>query len=102
MSKKQLFNRIIALVAIIATVLLIHFSDLYISKHLSHHCDGNDSCPVCAMIEQCNSNLKTIGSGLVLVVAEVMVAFTITLAVANYFYQSVQTSLVSQKVRLDS
>ncbi len=102
MSKATGLNRIIALVAIIATVLLIHFSDLYISEHVNHHCDSSDACPVCAMLEQCVTNLRTISSGLSLAVAVVMAVVAITVAAANYVYQSIQTTLVSQKVRLDS
>ena len=102
MGKSRNINRIIALVAIMATVLLMHFSDLYISEHANHHCVDEDSCPVCAMLEQCATNLKTISSGLSLVVVTVMAVVAITVAATNYVYQSVQTTLVSQKVRLDS
>ncbi|SDB15379.1 hypothetical protein SAMN02910298_00829 [Pseudobutyrivibrio sp. YE44] len=102
MSKNKSFNRIIALVAILATVFLMHFSDLYISEHANHHCNDSDSCPVCTMLVQCQSNLKTLSSGLSLVVVALFVVAAVLVEASNFDYQSIQTTLVSQKVRLDS
>ncbi|MBR1623008.1 MAG: hypothetical protein IJ675_03770 [Pseudobutyrivibrio sp.] len=95
-------NRILALVALLATVLMMLFSTYLLTEHASHHCDDEENCPVCALIVQCQQNIKTIGSGLVFTVVVFMLAYTATQALDNYDIQSVQTTLVSQKVRLDN
>ncbi len=102
MSKSTMFKRIIALVAILATVLLVHFSNEYLSEHVSHHCNDHAHCPVCSVINQCDNNIRTIGSGLVLAVVTVMAYIAVAESILNFEYQSIQTTLVSQKVRLDS
>ena len=102
MGKANSSNRIIAIVAMLAMVLLMQFSNIYISEHANHHCTEPDSCPVCTMIVQCQSNLKTLGSGLILVVIAVMAIKAVLVEATNFDYQSIQTTLVSQKVRLDS
>ncbi|MCR5580101.1 MAG: hypothetical protein K6F66_00805 [Pseudobutyrivibrio sp.] len=102
MSRGNSFNRILALVAVLATVLVMSFSTSTISVHIAHHCNDEAHCPVCSLILQCENNIKTIGTGLIIAVAFAIVAFTIA-EVASYFdFESVQTTLVSQKVRLDS
>jgi hypothetical protein len=102
MSKNNILKRIFALVAILATVILVQFSNEYISEHINHHCDDSDHCPVCSVIIQCENNIKTLSTGLILVVAAVIAFSFIAVEIANFDYQSIQTTLVSQKVRLDS
>lgn len=102
MNKANNSNRIIALIAVFAIVVLMHFSDLYISEHLNHHCTEPDSCPVCSMLESCASNLKTISSGLSMAVTATLAVVVLYVVAINYNYESVQTTLISQKVRLDS
>ena len=101
MRERTLAKRILAIVAIVATVLLVHFSTEFLSEHANHHCEDHAHCPVCAVIDQCETNIRTIGSGLILEVVAVMVSFAMAATGANYKYQSVQTTLVSQKVRID-
>ncbi len=101
MSRSNLLKRIIALVAILATVFLIHFSNEYLSEHVSHHCTDHAHCPVCSVIEQCENNIRTVGTGLILAIVAVMAYIVVTDSIANFEYQSVQTTLVSQKVRMD-
>ncbi len=102
MKNNSRYNRIIALVAILATVFLVHFSNAYISEHVGHRCEDQAHCPVCTVINLCDANLRTIGTGLTLAVSIAIVFAFVLIVVANYDYQSVQTTLVSQKVRLDS
>ena len=102
MKTNSSFNRILAVVAIIATVFVMHFSCQYISEHTGHHCDDSDHCPICTMILQCENVVKTLGTGLIVAALIAFVSKVIE-EVASYFnYQSIQTTLVSQKVRLDS
>lgn len=102
MSNKSIFNKILSVVAILATVLVVLFSCTVLSENVNHHCDDESHCPVCALIIQCEQNIKTIGSGLILAVVSAIIISAMADTVACYTYQSVQTTLVSQKVRLDS
>ena len=102
MSKIRNYNRILAMVALVATVFVMLFSTIFIAEHVSHHCDDEAHCPICLVLEQCQSNIKKIGAGLIFAT----VVYVIVFAMKDIAYfassQSVQTSLVSQKVRIDS
>ena len=102
MKGKTLRNRILSLVALIATVFVVLIYNMLISENVNHHCHGEADCPVCSLIIQCEKNINTVGSGLIMVAVAAMVYFVAAVTVSNYKYQSVQTTLVSQKVRLDS
>ena len=95
-------NRILALVALVATVFMVLFSTFMLSEHAAHHCNHADNCPICTLIVQCQQNIKTIGSGLIVATALFVLAYVIVKAVDSFEYQSVQTTLVSQKIRLDN
>ncbi|MBQ7148387.1 MAG: hypothetical protein IJR96_06515 [Pseudobutyrivibrio sp.] len=95
-------NRILAMVAIFATVFVMLFSVSFSSRHVSHHCDDEANCPVCCMLTQCQQAIKSIGAGLIIVAAFMAIVHDVSEAIFNNEFQSVQTTLVSQKVRLDS
>lgn len=95
-------NRILALVALVATVFMVLFSTFMLSEHVAHHCHHEDNCPICTLIVQCQQNIKTIGSGLIIAATLFVFAHVITQSVDTFEYQSVQTTLVSQKIRLDN
>ena len=100
--KQRGLNKIVALVAVIATVLLVYFSNEYISEHASHRCSDHAHCPVCSVINQCENNIRTVGAGIMVAVVSFVAFAVIKDAIYNFDYESVQTTLVSQKVRLDS
>ena len=102
MSKNRNYNRILAMVALVATVFVMLFSTIFIAEHVSHHCDDEAHCPICLVLEQCQSNIKSIGAGLVVAAAVYMVVYAMKETSSYVSSQSVQTSLVSQKVRIDS
>ena len=102
MRNKSGFNRILACVAILATVFVVLLSGVVLSENVGHHCDCQEDCPVCALILQCEQNIKTIGSGLIAVATVTFLAKSMVEITTAFEYQSVQTTLVSQKVRLDS
>ena len=102
MTGKTTRNRKISLVALLATVFVVLISNMMISENVNHHCHGEADCPICSLILQCEKNINTVGSGLIMVAVAAMVFFMAAVTVSNYKYQSVQTTLVSQKVRLDS
>ncbi len=95
-------NRILALVAIAATVLVMLFSTVFIAEHAAHHCDDEAHCPICLVLEQCESNIKSIGAGLVVAAVVYVIAFAMKDIEGFIQSQPVQASLVSQKVRIDS
>ena len=95
-------NRILALVAIAAAVFVLLFSNHYLSVHTAHHCDDSDHCPVCSMMLQCDSAVRTISSGIIIAAVVAFFVRATAIVVSFYDYQSVQTTLVSQKIRLDN
>ncbi|MBQ5425650.1 MAG: hypothetical protein IIU31_00600 [Pseudobutyrivibrio sp.] len=102
MIENRTSNRILALVAIAATVLVMLFSTVFISEHVSHHCDDEAHCPICLVLEQCESNIKSIGAGLIVAAVVYVIAFAMKDIAGFIQSQPVQASLVSQKVRIDS
>ena len=102
MRDRDSFNRIISLAALVATLFLMLFSSFYITEHANHHCDDEAHCPVCAVILQCENNIKSIGTGLIIVMCAVF-SYSVVSQLFNYFsFQSIQTTLVSQRVRLNN
>ena len=102
MSNEKWFNRIIAIVAVLATVFVVLISGLFITEKIHHKCDDEAHCPVCALILQCEQNIKTIGSALIVAATSIALAEIFVEVATAYEYQSVQTTLVSSKVRMDS
>ena len=99
--QKNFFKSIAALVAIIATVLVMTFSATFLVQHHSHQCTGNE-CPICHVMEQCSNNLKTIGTAVIAVAAIVAIRETVKQLTTNSVGEFSCNSLVSQKVRLDN
>ena len=95
-------NRIIAIVALVATLFMMLFSSIYLTEHASHHCEDSSHCPVCTMMVQCERSLKTLGTGLAVAVIALVSFVLLTDISQGYSFQSVQTTLISQKVRMDS
>ena len=102
MIKSARKNRIISLVAILATIFVVLASGMFVSEYANHHCHDEAHCPICTLVVQCEKNIRTIGSGLIIAVVTAMVVQAVAEAAVYFEYQSVQTTLVSQKVRLDS
>ena len=98
----SIFSSSVAMVAILATVFVVLVSGMFLAENANHHCNDEAHCPVCSLIVQCEKNIKTIGSGLIIALVAAMVSVTVAESTAHFEYQSVQTTLVSQKVRLDS
>ncbi len=66
-------TRMAALIMACIIVLFIFASVFFIAHEADHDCTGED-CPVCALIMQCENNLKQIGSGEAAVVTAVATA----------------------------
>lgn len=95
------FKRITAWIAMAAVVFVMLFSVIYIPKHADHKCTETE-CPVCAVIHQCENNIKNIGT----VAATLVTAFFLCLSIQKGL-QYISTvcsndSLISQKVRMNN
>ena len=95
-------NRMIAVVALAATVFMMLFSSIYLTAHASHHCEDSSHCPVCSMMVQCERSLKTLGTGIAVAVVALFSFMLYTNLFQGYSFKSVQATLISQKVRMDS
>ena len=101
MEKLSSKNRILAIVAILATSFAILFSSLFIAENLHHDCIGDD-CPICQTLDQAMENIKTLGAAVIAAIAFV-VSFDAVLEIsANYSCEVIVPSLISQKVRMDN
>lgn len=94
-------RRITAWVAMLATVFVMLFSGIYLAEHAEHNCTGND-CPICAVINQCSNNLKTIGTAAIIASASLFVFPLLQGSVLAVSKIVSCNSLFSQKVRMNN
>lgn len=94
-------TRLIALVVLAAVLVITLFSSCYVIEEADHDCTGA-ACPICAMIDQCEDNLRQIGIGQITIIA---VAAAIC-CFFSAFYPAVSTvsieTLITRKVRLNN
>lgn len=96
-TKKQKFlAQIICILFLCGTV----FSMIFLAKEANHQCTDTQ-CPVCTCIHQIEQALKTLGTGTISGV--ILIPVLIYLFVSCDLQQDIilNTSLISQKVRLD-
>ena len=94
--KKSIFN------GSMYFILFVTFASLfYIIKEENHNCTGED-CPICANIHQAEQTLRNLGAGMVIHATVNPVLFMFVLAIAGQAFVVSNTSLVSQKVRLNN
>lgn len=88
-------------VAVCTLMLFVTFASLfYIVKEENHHCTGED-CPICANIHQAEQTLRNIGNGTIMIAAINPMPILFVLLITGQFLLVSDTSLVSQKVRLN-
>ena len=89
-------------IAVCVLFLFITFASLfYIAEEENHYCTGED-CPICANIHQAEQTLRNLGAGTVIHATVNPVLFMFVLAIAGQAFVVSNTSLVSQKVRLNN
>lgn len=89
-------------IAVCVLFLFITFASLfYIAEEENHYCTGED-CPICANIHQAEQTLRNLGAGTVIHATVNPVLFMFVLAIAGQAFAVSNTSLVSQKVRLNN
>ena len=93
--KKSIFNGSMYFIFIC----YICFS-FYIVKEENHNCTGED-CPICTNIHQAEQTLRNLGTGTVIHATVNPVPFMLVLAIAGQAFVVSNTSLVSQKLRLN-
>ena len=90
-----------AWIAMIAIVFVMLFSVIYISQHVDHECTGSE-CPICAVMEQCSNNIKSIGAMAAIIVATLILYSAIQKGVQYIITVCLNCSLVFQKVRMNN
>lgn len=91
-------------IAVIACVLFVFVtlaSLFYIAKEENHQCTGED-CPICACVRQAEQIVKNVGTAVSYSVATDLMLVRITDVLTAGCLGVLCTTLVSQKVRLDS
>lgn len=88
-------------VAVCILFLFVTFASLfYIVKEENHHCTGED-CPICANIHQAEQTLRNLGNGTITIATVNPMPILFALLIVGQFLFVFDTSLVSQKVRLN-
>ena len=88
-------------VAVCILFLFVTFASLfYIVKEENHHCTDED-CPICANIHQAEQTLRNVGNGTITIAAINPMPILFALLITGQFLLVSDTSLVSQKVRLN-
>ena len=86
-------------IAVCILFLFVTFASIfYIVKEQNHHCTGED-CPICANIHQAEQTLRNVGNGTIAAINPMPIFFV--LLIIGQFLLVSDTSLVSQKVRLN-
>lgn len=101
--KMQNYNnrRITAWIAALAILLVMHFSTIYISQHINHDCSGSE-CPVCAVMEQCATNLKNIVSFTAILAVGLLICLSMKKELQLVNTEFFSKSLISQNVRMNN
>lgn len=94
-------RRITAWIAMVAVVFVMLFSAIYLPKHADHKCTDAE-CPVCALIHQCENNIKNIGTIVVAIVTAIFLCLSIQKGMQYIVNVCSDFSLISQKVRMNN
>lgn len=101
MMQNKKLNQITAWVAILATVIVMLISSIYLIEHANHQCSGNE-CPICSVMNQCSNNLKLVGAAIIIAAASLL-HFTFLLKKSSPDTMiACSNSLVFQKVRMNN
>ena len=95
--KKRIFS-----VAVCILFLFVIFASLfYIVEEADHQCTGEE-CPVCANIHQVGQTLRNLSTGTIAHATANLFPIIFVLVISGQGLVVSNTSLVSQKVRLDN
>lgn len=99
-SEKNSKMRLAATLLAASMLLFVLLSVFFIAHEADHDCSG-DGCPVCALIQMCEDNIRQLGNGAVATaVAEVLVFLSLAMSVLTVLAIKESTP-VSRKTRLN-
>ena len=100
--KKTTVKQICAFVLAVLIIFVITFSVVFTITHADHHCTGVE-CPICHAIQIAQDILKTIGTGVAVVVFSFLANKFLSLHVSlKSFSKNNTSSLFSLKVKLNN
>ena len=94
-------SQIIALVAMVAVVVVMLFSSIYIGNHIHHDCSGED-CAVCCVLAQCSGNIKNLVAVAVVAFVSILLSISMQSNMQSTKAVYLSCSLISQKVRMNN
>lgn len=98
---KSFLQKTIIWVVVVATLLVVLFSAAFIAKYATHECDDNE-CPICEMMVECETTLKTLGIAAILMVVAWLIIPRIKQVCIEITRTMSSNSLISQKVRMNN
>lgn len=98
---KKLSNKFIIWCVVVVTLLVMLLSATFIGKYATHQCDG-DECPICEMVAECTTNLKTLGMAAILLVAVCFLVRELKQSCVVITSAMSCNSLFFQKVRMNN
>lgn len=101
MTMRKLLTKNLAWVAVIATLLMVVLSISFVAENLEHDCTGED-CSVCAIMAECESEIRSLGGAILLSFAVAYAIKRLTEKIYDDTETLVASSLISQKVRLNN
>ncbi len=101
MQTTRSFGRFTAWILAVLVVLLMLVSYSFIAKEANHDCTGED-CPVCAFIQQCESTMHRIGSGLIIPAVCLIPVILCFFSILTTVTVILQETPVLNKVRLNN
>ena len=97
----KLKNRLAGIICLWMLVLLT-FSSVYIVAEADHDCCGEEDCPICSCIEQCEQFLSHVGHGVLVRTAVFFLAAAILTVFTPVISELIHETLVSKNVRLNN
>jgi len=91
---------VIAFAAMIAVLVVMLFSSVYIAEHTEHQCTGAN-CPICATLEQCQAQLKQLAGAVFFFICMLSILVTSVCNIEEYKDNILNDSLVRKKVRIN-
>lgn len=93
-------KKIVAAILGMSMLFVLLFSLFYILAEANHDCAGED-CPICACIQQCEHNIRQMGTGIITQVVFALFAVFFVRTVEVWETNIPAATLVTQKVRLN-
>ena len=100
-SRANAFNKVLVAFIGVMMVLTVVSSAFFISAESHHDCIGED-CPICSLIEACETILHNTDNSAIILYAALLPVLFYALNVAFFNSNETATTLISQKVRMNN